>query len=375
MLSKALGENDKPLAGKAAAHGVFLAGCCSVIFIIFGVFFSRFFFETQTDNEIIIQYGVDYLSIISIFSFGAYTQLIYERLLQATGRTTHSMVIQLVGAIINIIMDPILIFGYFGFPEMGVAGAAIATVFGQIVSGILAIFINHKYNTDIHFTLRGFRPEWHVIKRIYSVALPTILMQSIGSVLTYCMNQILIGFTSTAAAVLGAYFKLQSFCFMPIFGMNNAIIPIIAYNYGARSKSRILQTIKLSIIYATAIMLIGMIVFLLIPDKLLALFDASEQMLEIGCYALRVLALPFCFAGFCIISSSVFQALGNGMYSLIVSLGRQLVILLPAAYIFSKVGGLNAVWWAYPVAEIMSVFLCIIMHKKTNKNILSKLPN
>lgn len=375
MLSKSLGEKNQENANKAALNGIFLAAVNALIFLIFGLFFTRIFFESQTDNEIILQHGTDYLSIICIFSFGAYTQLIFERLLQATGRTFHSMVIQLIGAVINIIMDPILIFGLLGFPALGVSGAAIATVFGQIVSGIIAVFVNRKYNHDIQISLRGFRPSWHVIKRIYAVGLPSIIMQGIGSVLTYCMNQILISFTSTAAAVLGAYFKLQSFFFMPIFGMNNALVPIVAYNYGARRKRRILQAFKLSVIYATIIMAIGMAAFLLIPDKLLMLFDASEQMIEIGCYAFRVLATHFIFAGFCIISGSVFQALGNGMYSLITSLGRQLVILLPAAYIFAHTFGLKGVWWAYPCAEVMSVFLCVIMFIRINKKVLKDMPD
>lgn len=375
MLSKSLGEKDFKNANKAADNGIFLSAVCSVIFMIFGFFFTNIFFESQTDNPVILQHGVEYLSVICIFSFGVYTQLIFERLLQATGRTFHSMIIQLIGAIINIIMDPILIFGYLGFPAMGVTGAAAATVFGQIISGIIAIFVNHKYNHDIHISFRGFRPDWIAIRRIYAVGLPSIIMQGIGSVITYCMNLILISFTSTAAAVLGAYFKLQSFFFMPLFGMNNALIPIVAYNYGARKKSRIMQTIKLSIIYATCIMLIGMAAFIGIPDKLLLLFDASEQMIEIGTYAFRVISLHFIFAGFCIISGSVFQALGNGMYSLITSLGRQVVILLPAAYIFAKIFGLKGVWWAYPCAEIMSVILCIIMFIKINKKVLKNMPD
>ena len=375
MLSKALGEKDYKSVNKAAANGIFLSLVCTVVFIFLGVFFSEAFFRSQTDNPVIIQHGVEYLSVICTFSIGVYTELIFERLLQATGRTVHSMIIQLIGAVINIIMDPIMIFGYFGFPEMGVTGAAAATVLGQIIAAIVAVIINQKYNKDIHLSFRGFRPDWPVIRRIYAVGLPSIIMQGIGSVITYCMNLILISFTSTAAAVLGAYFKLQSFFFMPVFGMNNAIIPIVAYNYGARRKSRIIKTFKLSIIYATAIMLIGMAAFIFIPDKLLMIFDASDQMLEIGSHAFRIISLHFTFAGFCIVSGSVFQALGNGMYSLITSLGRQVIILLPAAYIFSRLFGLDGVWWAYPCAEIMSAFLCVVMLIKINNKVLRHLPD
>ncbi len=375
MLSKALGEKDYKSVNKAAANGIFLSFVCTVVFIFLGVFFSEAFFRSQTDNPVIIQHGVEYLSVICTFSIGVYTELIFERLLQATGRTVHSMIIQLIGAVINIIMDPIMIFGYFGFPEMGVTGAAAATVLGQIIAAIVAVIINQKYNKDIHLSFRGFRPDWPVIRRIYAVGLPSIIMQGIGSVITYCMNLILISFTSTAAAVLGAYFKLQSFFFMPVFGMNNAIIPIVAYNYGARRKSRIIKTFKLSIIYATAIMLIGMAAFIFIPDKLLMIFDASDQMLEIGSHAFRIISLHFTFAGFCIVSGSVFQALGNGMYSLITSLGRQVIILLPAAYIFSRLFGLDGVWWAYPCAEIMSAFLCVVMLIKINNKVLRHLPD
>ncbi len=375
MLSKALGEKDYKSVNKAAANGIFLSLVCTVVFIFLGVFFSEAFFRSQTDNPVIIQHGVEYLSVICTFSIGVYTELIFERLLQATGRTVHSMIIQLIGAVINIIMDPIMIFGYFGFPEMGVTGAAAATVLGQIIAAIVAVIINQKYNKDIHLSFRGFRPDWPVIRRIYAVGLPSIIMQGVGSVITYCMNLILISFTSTAAAVLGAYFKLQSFFFMPVFGMNNAIIPIVAYNYGARRKSRIIKTFKLSIIYATAIMLIGMAAFIFIPDKLLMIFDASDQMLEIGSHAFRIISLHFTFAGFCIVSGSVFQALGNGMYSLITSLGRQVIILLPAAYIFSRLFGLDGVWWAYPCAEIMSAFLCVVMLIKINNKVLRHLPD
>ena len=375
MLSKALGEKDYKSVNKAAANGIFLSLVCTVVFIFLGVFFSEAFFRSQTDNPVIIQHGVEYLSVICTFSIGVYTELIFERLLQATGRTVHSMIIQLIGAVINIIMDPIMIFGYFGFPEMGVTGAAAATVLGQIIAAIVAVIINQKYNKDIHLSFRGFRPDWPVIRRIYAVGLPSIIMQGVGSVITYCMNLILISFTSTAAAVLGAYFKLQSFFFMPVFGMNNAIIPIVAYNYGARRKSRIIKTFKLSSIYATAIMLIGMAAFIFIPDKLLMIFDASDQMLEIGSHAFRIISLHFTFAGFCIVSGSVFQALGNGMYSLITSLGRQVIILLPAAYIFSRLFGLDGVWWAYPCAEIMSAFLCVVMLIKINNKVLRHLPD
>ena len=318
LLSRSLGEKNQEGANAAAKHGIFLALCSYLVFLLFGLIACGFFFRTQTDSTVIIRYGETYLSICCICSIGIFMQMNFERILQATGRTFYSMITQTVGAVINIILDPILIFGMFGMPEMGIAGAAVATVFGQIVASLLAIFFNIRFNTDVSLNFRGFRPQGRIIRQIYSVGIPSILMMSISSVMVYGMNRILLAFTSTATAVFGVYFKLQSFIFMPIFGMNNGMVPIVAYNYGAAKPDRILKTIKLAMTYAEAFMLIGLAAFQLIPDVLLSMFNASTDMLAIGEPALRTISWSFLVAGICIICSSTFQALGNGMYSLLV---------------------------------------------------------
>lgn len=274
------------------------------------------------------------------------------------------MISQLIGAVINIIFDPILIFGKFGFPEMGIAGAAIATVFGQIVAMFAAMIMNLKFNEYVNLHISEIRPRAEYVKQIYKVGVPSILMMSIGSLMTFCMNKILIGFTATAAAVFGVYFKLQSFIFMPVFGLNNGMVPIIAFNYGANNRDRVVSTAKLAIMYAVGLMFLGFLAFQFIPDKLLGMFNASESMLSIGDTALRIISISFLFAGFCIVCGSVFQALGNGVYSLIVSVARQLVILIPAAYLLSLTGRLELVWWSFPIAEIASVGTSAFFMKK-----------
>ena len=358
LLSKSLGEKNFLRANKAANHGIILAFFSYLVFAILGVLFSRFFFELQTTDQEIIEYGTSYLLICSIFSFGVFGQITFERLLQSTGKTFYTMITQGTGAIINIIFDPIFIFGLFGFPEMGVAGAALATVLGQIIAAILALFINIKKNHEIKLSLRKFKFSGYVIKRIYAVGVPSIIMMSIGSVMTFGINKILIAFTSTATAVFGVYFKLQSFIFMPVFGLNNGMVPIVAYNYGARKPDRLVKTVKLSIMYAICMMIIGFLIFQIIPAQLLHIFNASENMLAIGIPALRIISISFLIAGFCIIASSLFQALGHGLLSLIVSIMRQLVVLLPAAYILAQFGNVNYVWWAFPMAEIASIIFC-----------------
>lgn len=373
LLSKSLGEKDFKQVNAAAINGIFLAFLSFVAFLIFGLVGSHMFFSTQTGIAEIIESGTDYLTICSVFSFGIFGQMMFERLLQSTGKTFYTMITQGTGAIINIILDPILIFGLLGFPALGVAGAAIATVFGQIVAMILAIIFNLKHNHEISFAFKKFRPSGHIIKRIYIVGIPSIIMMSIGSVMTYGMNQILMVFSSTAAAVLGVYFKLQSFVFMPVFGLNNGMIPIVSYNYGACHKDRIMKTIRLSICLAISIMILGLIVVQCIPGPLLMMFNASEDMLAIGIPALRTITLSFIFAGFCIIVGTVFQALGNGVLSMIVSIARQLVVLLPVAYLLSRVGGLNAVWWAFPIAELVSVILSTIFMKHIYDKIIKPL--
>ena len=355
-LSRSLGERNFDRANKIADHAVFLAIASYAVFAVLGLFFSRQFFLWQTDIEEIVDQGTDYLRICTLFSFGLFLEIACERLLQSTGKTIYSMYTQGLGAIINIIFDPIMIFGLFGVPKMGVAGAAAATVFGQILAAVLGIFLNKTRNQEIHVSFRGFRPNSEIIRHIYSVGIPSIIMSSIGSVMTFGMNKILIGFTSTATAVFGVYFKLQSFVFMPVFGLNNGTVPIIAYNYGAAKPDRILKTLKLAICYAVGIMLIGFAVFQLLPDKLLLIFEASENMLNIGVPALRTISVSFLFAGYCIVCSSMFQALGHGLLSLLVSVFRQLLVLLPSAFLLSKIGGLDLVWYSFPIAEICSIF-------------------
>ena len=323
----------------------------------------------------IMEYGIEYLSTVMIFSFGLLAQIFFERLLTSTGRTIFSMTSQLCGAITNIILDPIMIFGLLGCPRMGVTGAAVATVIGQCVAAIVAGTCNHKFNHEIKLDFHRFRPDAHIIGTIYAIGVPSIIMQSIGSVMTYSMNRILIGFSSTATAVFGVYFKLQSFFFMPVFGLNNGITPIIAYNYGAQNRKRMLKTIKLSLITAFSLTFIGFLCFEGIPQVLLGMFNASEDMLRIGIPALRIIGIHYLIAWFCIICGTVFQALGKAVFSMLVSIMRQLVVLIPAAFILSKLGGLHAVWWAFPIAELISLTVSLIFFIRINKTIISKIPD
>ena len=379
ILSRSLGCHDRATAEKAARTGVFLTLVSYVIFVLVGLFLARPFFVSQTmgqaNQDQIVQYGVDYLKICCVLSIGIFIELVFERILQACGYTFYTMITQMCGAIINIVLDPILIFGLLGFPAMGTTGAAVATVIGQIVSGILAFVINRKKNQEVTVSLRKIRPEGRMIAEIYRVGVPSILMQAIGSVMYYGMNLILMPFTSTASAVFGVYFKLQSFVFMPVFGMNNSVVPIIAYNYGAGKRSRMIKTIKLGIFYAVCIMLLGLAVFQLLPDKLLLLFNATDHMLDIGVPALRIMSLAFVFAGACILCGTVFQALGNGIYSLFVSVLRQLIVLLPAAFLLSKVVGLSAVWWAFPIAEIASIITSGLLMARIYRKVISQVPD
>lgn len=360
ILSKSLGEKNFKTANKTANTALFLAFVSFLVFAVLGAVGSKWFFKVQTDDAEILHYGTQYLEICTIFSFGVFGQIACERLLQATGKTVYSMITQGVGAIINIILDPILIFGWCGLPKMGVAGAAAATVIGQIIAMFIGILLNVKVNHEIKLQLREMRPEAALVKRIYAIGVPSILMASIGSVMTFALNKILMAFTSTATAVFGVYFKLQSFVFMPVFGLNNGMVPILAYNYGAKQRERIHKTIRLSAIYAVSMMLIGLAVFQTVPDLLLRMFNASDEMLTIGRTALRIISLSFLFAGFNIVSSSVFQALGKSIYSLLVSVARQLVVIVPVAYLLSLTGNLNAVWMAIPIAEVVAVVMCAI---------------
>ncbi|MEF9945680.1 MAG: MATE family efflux transporter [Lachnospiraceae bacterium] len=364
LLSRYLGAHRYEDANQTAKNGIFLGLVSYLVFAIVGVLGSRVFFSMQTSDPVIIQYGSDYMFIITLFSIGIFMQITFERLLQSTGRTLYNMITQGTGAIINIILDPILIFGWFGFPRMEVTGAAIATVIGQIVALFMGLYYNCRKNPEININMRHFRPHKKTILKIYEIGIPSIIMESIGSITTFGMNHILLMFSSTATAVFGIYFKLQSFIFMPVFGLNNGMIPIIAYNYGAQNKKRITATIRLSILSAVSIMLIGFCLFQALPRQLLQLFHASSHMMSIAIPAFRIISLSFIFAGYCIILSSVFQALGNGVYSLIISVIRQLLVILPIAYVFAKLFGLSAVWWAVPIAEIAAVILSTLLMKR-----------
>lgn len=367
LLSRSLGEKKFEEANKAANNGVFLAVMSYLLFLVLGILFSKSFFQWQTDIKEIVDGGYRYLIICTTCSFGMYGQIVFEKLMQSTGKTFYSMLTQITGAVINIILDPILIFGLFGFPKLGITGAAMATVIGQICGMTVGIYLNKVKNKEIEVKVKGFRPNLKTIKEIYSVGIPSIIMGSIGSVMTFSMNKILLVFTSTATAVFGVYFKLQSFIFMPVFGLNNGMVPIISYNYGARHKDRLIQTVKISIIYAVLIMILGLLIFQFFSKQLLSLFSASEEMINIGVPALRTISISFLFAGYCIVLGSMFQALGRGVMSLIVSVGRQLVVLLPVAYLLSKSGNLNLVWWAFPIAELASVFLSSVGFKYVYK--------
>ena len=344
-----------------------------MLFLIIGLFFVEPFFRSQTDIEDIIQYGKDYLTICSCASMGIFTQVMFERMLQATGKTIYTMYTQLVGAVVNLILDPILIFGMLGFPEMGIKGAAIATVVGQLVAGLMAVVLNTKKNPEVQVQLKGFKPDWGIISQIYTIAVPSIIMQAIGSIMNYGMNRILISFTSTATAVFGVYFKLQSFIFMPVFGLNNGTIPIIAYNYGAGNRERVVKTMKLSALYAVAILSIGCVLFQTYPNTFLKLFDASETMIAIGVPALRTISISFPVAGACIAMGSSFQAMGRAIYSMLTSIARQLLVLLPVAFALSRLGNVDLIWWSYPIAEIMSALMTTIFLIKLNKEVISKI--
>ena len=377
LMGRALGAGLRERADKVANNGVFLAVVGFVISALLGLTCSDLFFRSQTQVENIIQMGNDYLRIVTIGSLGMFCQIMYERLLQGTGRSILSMYTQGLGAIINIILDPIFIFGL----KMGVAGAAVATIIGQFCGCALAIYFNHKKNTDITLSLRGFRPNWRLIGEIYAIGLPSVIMIAIGSVMTFLMNKILITYHAaheTAATAFGVYFKLNSFIFMPIFGLNNGVIPIVAYNYGAQNRRRMMATIKRSALYACCIMVFGTVLFWAIPDTLLRLFDASDVMLAAGVPALRIISLSFCMAGACIALGSSFQALGKSMYSMVTSIVRQLVFLIPIAYVLARygasVGNSDLVWWCYPLAEIFSLTLTLVFFSRMYKTIIAPLP-
>lgn len=377
FLSKSLGEKNHELASKVAKTGLVLAGFSWVLFTFIGIFLVKPFIASQTTSQAVIDYGTEYLTLCSVLSFGVFLQITFERLLQSTGKTIYSMITQAAGAIINIILDPIMIFGYFGCPAMGIAGAALATVIGQVIAAGLGLFFNLKFNKELDLSFKGFKLDFGIIKRIYAVGVPSIVMMAISSVMTFAMNKLLDSFSTVATNVFGIYFKLQSFAVMPVVGLNNGMVPIISYNYGACRKDRIMKTIRYSIIFAFAITIACMLVFQFFPEQLLLMFategQSSAELLEMGVPALRIISLNFIFAGFCIVSGSVFQALGNGVLSLIVSVARQLVVLIPAAYILAHFGGLNALWWAFPLAECMSVVCSAIFLVMVYRKIICKI--
>lgn len=368
LLSRSLGEKNQEGANRAANMGLLLSVCNFALFALIGWLLAEPFFRFQTQNAQIIAYGTDYVTVCIGCAVGLFFQMYCERLLQSTGRTNLSMITQITGAVINMILDPILIFGLLGFPRLEVLGAAVATITGQIIGAILGFYLNIKKNPEIKLNLKqAFRPHGATIREIYAVGIPSIIMQSIGSVMTFGMNKILISFTEAATAVFGAYYKLQSFIFMPCFGLNNAMVPIVSYNYGAAKVDRLKKAVRLTIITAICIMSVGTILFETIPATLLALFSPSDEMLSIGRTALRIIGIHFPFAGFCIIAGSVCQALERPVYTLITSVCRQIVVLLPVAYFLSMTGTLDLVWFAFPIAELTAVVLNAIFLRKTYK--------
>ncbi len=362
-LSKSLGEGNHEEANRAAANGLFLAVCSAIGFLIFGLFGAKAFIHAQTTDPLIARYGTEYLTICTVFSLGCCVQCMMEKILVSTGRSTFAMTTQLIGAVTNIVLDPVFIFGLFGVPRLEAAGAAVATVIGQFVGAAAALTLHFLYNKDVHISLRGFRPNGRTIRRIYQVGIPSIAMNAIGSVMTFGMNAILIAYSSTAVAVFGVYFKLQSFVFMPVFGLNNGMVPIVSYNYGARKPDRILGTMRLAAIYAVSIMVVGFLAGQFLPGVMLSIFNASPDMLNLGTVALRIISISFLMAGFNVISSAYFQALGHGVLALWVSIIRQLVVLLPTAWLLSLVGRVELVWWAFPIAEVVALTLCVIFQR------------
>lgn len=367
LLSRALGQKNAERVNQVAINGLLLALLSYLLVLVAGLLGIRAYMRTQTDIESIVNYGITYLNICILCSFGVFIEITFERFLQATGRTIYSMITQLAGALTNIILDPILIFGLLGFPKLGIAGAAWATVIGQCVGAVVAVTLNHFKNPEVHLRLRHIRPNGRLMGEITAISIPSIIMSCISSLTCFVMNMILIAYSSTAVAVFGVYFKLQSFVFMPVFGLNNGMVPIIAYNYGAQKPERIHKTIRLGMAYAVAIMAVGLLVFQLIPKQLLLMFDASDAMLGIGAPALRIMSLAFVFAGVGIASSSACQAFGYSVYSMLISIARQIVVLIPAAYLLSLTGVLRSIWFAFPIAEIVSLFLSLFFLRTTLK--------
>lgn len=374
FISKALGEKKFDRANEVARQGIFLEAIGYIIFLVIGLFFAGTFMRSQTSDAQVIKYGTEYLEVCCCCAFGIAFQMTFERLLQSTGRTMYSMITQILGAVINLILDPIMIFGYFGCPSMGVKGAAIATVCGQCIAGTLAMIFNIKKNPDLHITLKKFRPHGEIIGKILGVGVPSIVMVAIGSVMNYFLNLILYSFSKLAVAVFGAYFKVQSMAFMPVFGLNNGMIPIISYNYGAKKPSRMIKTMKLGVLVACCIMIFCLVLMQLFPGQVLKIFDATDDMLSMGIPAVRIMSTAFIFAGFSVTCSGMFQAVGKGVYSMIVSMARQLFVILPVAYFLSKaMNSVNGVWLAFPIAEVCSVVVSAILLGQVYKKIIKPL--
>ena len=383
LLSKSLGEGKQERANQAAGNGILLTLFMVFLFILFGVFGARPYFAMQSDVAETVEGGAAYISICSTFAFGIFVEILGERLLQASGRTVYTLFTQGTGAVLNIVLDPIFIFGWepLGIAPMGIAGAAVATVIGQWVAAILAIIFNITRNPDVSFALRYLKPRLDILKKILTVGIPSIIMMAIGSVMNFCMNQIFLGFRAlgeTAAAVFGIYFKLQSFFLMPLFGLNNASVSIVAYNYGAQLPRRILQTLKFALCIAMGVMLIGVAVFQTIPHVLMGIFNTAgdakaEDFMAIGISALKIVSLHFPLAAIGIVLSASFQALGNGIYSTIVSLCRQLVVLVPSAWLLSLGGNVHAVWWSFPIAEVASTAMAVFFFYRIYHNCIKPL--
>ena len=371
LLSRALGARELDDANKAANNGILLMAASSILFVMIGFFLTGPFVSTQTDSPFIAEYAEEYISIVTICSIGLFFQMAFERLLQSTGKTLLSMISQITGAVINMILDPVMIFGWFGLPAMGVTGAAIATCIGQCCAAVVAFILNVKFNKEIRLSMSEvFSLSGSIIRKIYNVGVPSIFMVSIGSIMTYGMNIILGGFSSTAQAVFGVYFRLQSFFFMPVFGLNNGLIPVIAFNYGARKKARILEALRFSVVLAFVVMCTGTLVLEIFPKLLLMMFDASDVMIELGVPALRIIGLHFPMAAIAIALISVFQALAKSYYSLIVSLARQLVVLLPAAWLLSLTGVVGNVWWSFVIAEVISLIVTLFFYTRIKRKMI-----
>lgn len=379
LISRYLGFKNYEKVDKIAGQGLLLAIISYLLFAVGGTLISRPYFLIMTTDisdavarETVVEMGTSYLQVCFLASFGLFCQVVHEKYMQATGKTTLSMATQLVGAILNMIFDPILIYGC----GLGILGAAYATVGGQIASGIVGVLLHHYKNREVRLKPENIKPDMKIIKEIFKIGLPSILMNSIGSFMTAAFNKIIMALSEYAVNVFGIYFKLQSFVFMPVFGFNNGMISIVSYNYGARKKKRMLKTIKLGLVYAVSFMIFGFVLFQIFPTPLLSMFNLTEEAITtVGVPALRTISISFIFAGFSIIYSAVFQSFGYSFFSMLISIGRQLVTLLPVAYLLSLTGDINAVWWSYPIAELVCVVLSVVFYVYIYKHKIKTIPD